>query len=401
MRCSASSASVDRHGAPSRRCRAASSSAASAVRASPPERAARNSSASSSTAGGSSMPRSVVERAAQQRDHVLVAERLELVDPRAREQRRVHLEVRVLGRGAHEPDEALLDRRQQRVLLRLVEAVDLVEEEDRARGRRPGAAPRRARSRSRTSARPAFTADSSSNAALEWCASMRARVVLPGARRPVQDHRVRRALLDRGAQRRPLAQQVLLAHELSRSRAAAAVPRAAGRPRARGSGRPCGSSVSKSLSTPRVSQAFLYSPECRRPRVLETPHHRAAAAADPVQHGQSARQRAGGAGVPARACSSSAGFEVRVAGRHPGAAQPDRAPALGLRRPGALLQRPRGHRAGRPRRLVQLDPWSGELRDGCVWGRGRARHEEPGCGRGGRRLRARATRAGGPSRASC
>ena len=59
-------------------------------------------------------------------------ERLELVDLRARQQRRVDLEVRVLRRRADQRDDALLDRGQQRVLLRLVEAVDLVEEQDRA-----------------------------------------------------------------------------------------------------------------------------------------------------------------------------------------------------------------------------------------------------------------------------
>ena len=61
---------------------------------------------------------------------------------RAREERRVHLERRVLGRRADQDDVARLDVRQERVLLRLVEAVDLVDEEDRA------AARRRARSRS-------------------------------------------------------------------------------------------------------------------------------------------------------------------------------------------------------------------------------------------------------------
>ena len=63
---------------------------------------------------------------------MLVLERVQLVDPAAREQRRVDLEVGVLGGGADEDDRAILDGRQQRVLLRLVEAVDLVQEEDRA-----------------------------------------------------------------------------------------------------------------------------------------------------------------------------------------------------------------------------------------------------------------------------
>ena len=56
-----------------------------------------------------------------------------------REQRRVHLERRVLRRRADQRDRAVLDVRQDDVLLRLVEAVDLVDEEDRAlRRARPG-----------------------------------------------------------------------------------------------------------------------------------------------------------------------------------------------------------------------------------------------------------------------
>ena len=61
---------------------------------------------------------------------------MQLVDPHARDEGRVDLEVGVLGRRPDERDQALLDGGQQRVLLRLVEAVDLVEEEHRrgARG---------------------------------------------------------------------------------------------------------------------------------------------------------------------------------------------------------------------------------------------------------------------------
>ena len=64
--------------------------------------------------------------------HLLVRERLQLDDGAAGEQGRVDLEVRVLGRGPDQRQQAALDARQQRVLLALVEAVDLVEEEDRA-----------------------------------------------------------------------------------------------------------------------------------------------------------------------------------------------------------------------------------------------------------------------------
>src|SRR5918994_2715344 len=70
--------------------------------------------------------------AADQEREIIVRQRFELVDLAAREQRGVDLKVRVLGRGPDESDQAALDRGQQRILLRLVEAVDLVEEEDRA-----------------------------------------------------------------------------------------------------------------------------------------------------------------------------------------------------------------------------------------------------------------------------
>ena len=98
----------------------------SALRASPPARRA----ISSSTSGGHVRVERRRRRGARRRAAPRRV-RLELVDLRAREQRRVDLEVRVLGRRADQRHEPLLDPGQQRVLLRLVEAVDLVEEEDR------------------------------------------------------------------------------------------------------------------------------------------------------------------------------------------------------------------------------------------------------------------------------
>src|SRR5437588_775092 len=61
----------------------------------------------------------VAERAPEHLQHVLVAEAGQLVHARARQQRGVHLEVRVLGRRADERQQALLDGREQRVLLSL------------------------------------------------------------------------------------------------------------------------------------------------------------------------------------------------------------------------------------------------------------------------------------------
>jgi hypothetical protein len=62
---------------------------------------------------------------------VVVGERLERQQERARQQRRDHRERRVLGGRGDEDHPAVLDSGQQRVLLGLREAVDLVEEEDR------------------------------------------------------------------------------------------------------------------------------------------------------------------------------------------------------------------------------------------------------------------------------
>ncbi len=56
----------------------------------------------------------------------------ELVQPAARDERADHRVERVLGGRADQDHEARLDDRQQRVLLRLVEAMDLVDEEHRA-----------------------------------------------------------------------------------------------------------------------------------------------------------------------------------------------------------------------------------------------------------------------------
>jgi hypothetical protein len=49
---------------------------------------------------------------------------------RARQQRPDHFEARILGGGADEDDGAVLDVRQKRVLLRAIEAMDLVDEDE-------------------------------------------------------------------------------------------------------------------------------------------------------------------------------------------------------------------------------------------------------------------------------
>ena len=188
----------------------------SAVRASPPARCTISAGSSS----GSSTPSS----AAPRRDDLgerLVGERLELVDLRPREQRRVDLEVRVLRRRPDQRHEPVLDRRQERVLLRLVEAVDLVEEEDRALT----CAPSRSRARAST---PRTFGDGGRHGGelLERGpgrasprsgrgSSCRCRA---GRRRSPTDA----VLLDRAPQRRALADHALLAHELLERAAAGA-----------------------------------------------------------------------------------------------------------------------------------------------------------------------------------
>ena len=76
--------------------------------------------------------RSSVSARSEERTQVVDAQRLEPEQRGAREQRAGEREERVLGGGADEDEQALLDVREQRVLLGAVEAVHLVEEEDRA-----------------------------------------------------------------------------------------------------------------------------------------------------------------------------------------------------------------------------------------------------------------------------
>jgi len=67
-------------------------------------------------------PALVGHRALDDAAHLLVGQRLEPEDTEARQERRVDLEVRVLGGRADERDRAIFDLRQERVLLALVES---------------------------------------------------------------------------------------------------------------------------------------------------------------------------------------------------------------------------------------------------------------------------------------
>ncbi len=87
-------------------------------------------------------PLPVGERAVQERGDVRLPERLEHVHPGPGEQRAHDLERGILGRGAHEGERAVLQIRQERVLLRLVESMHLVQKKQR---RAPARCARRAR----------------------------------------------------------------------------------------------------------------------------------------------------------------------------------------------------------------------------------------------------------------
>ena len=71
------------------------------------------------------------ESAPHDRRDLLVGERLQPEDAQPGEEGRVHFEVRVLRRGSDERHRALLDVGEQRILLSLVETVDLVYEQNR------------------------------------------------------------------------------------------------------------------------------------------------------------------------------------------------------------------------------------------------------------------------------
>ena len=72
------------------------------------------------------------QRPLQKHDDLLDRERVQRVHLRAREQRRDHLERRILSSGADQDDVAALHVGQERILLGAVEAVDFVDEQHRA-----------------------------------------------------------------------------------------------------------------------------------------------------------------------------------------------------------------------------------------------------------------------------
>ena len=145
--------------------------------------------------------------------HLVVRQRLELDDGAAGEEGGVDLEVGVLGRRADQRQQAALDAGQEGVLLALVEAVDLVEEEDRAR-------PVRAEPVAGALEDTAHVVDAGGDGGelLEHGArglgddSRERRLADSG--RAVEDHRRRPVALDREPERRSVGEHVPLADEL-------------------------------------------------------------------------------------------------------------------------------------------------------------------------------------------
>ena len=148
--------------------------------------------------GGTQTALAIGERRLQDLDHLGLAERAQHVHAAPREQRAVDLERRILGGGADQHDRALLDVGQECVLLRAVEAVDLVDEEDRA-----AASPRALRLGLRDDLTDLLHAGEHGGKRDEArpgdVGHQRSERRFPRARRAPQDHRVQLAALERHA----------------------------------------------------------------------------------------------------------------------------------------------------------------------------------------------------------
>ena len=194
----------------------------SAERASPPASETRCSNASSGERDAALGPERsgepalrVLERPPDDRADLVVGQRLEAPDAHPRQERGVDLEVGVLGRRADERDRAVLDVGQQRVLLGLVEAMDLVEEQDRPRAVQGepflGLGDGRA---------DLDDARHDGREATKWApispARRRARLVLPVPGGPHSSSEDEVAAGDAAAERSALADEVVLADELRR-----------------------------------------------------------------------------------------------------------------------------------------------------------------------------------------
>src|SRR5438309_3793163 len=73
----------------------------------------------------------ITQRALQQAVEILLAQRTQLENLRAGHQRRVDEEKWIMRRRSDQPHRAAFDIRQQNILLRLVEAMNLIDEKNR------------------------------------------------------------------------------------------------------------------------------------------------------------------------------------------------------------------------------------------------------------------------------
>ena len=154
-----------------------------------------------------------VHGAIEERRELVGRERLEHIDGRARQQRADHLERRVLRGRADERDHALLDERQEGVLLRLVEAVHLVDEQDR-RAPRLRAHDLGARDGLADLLHAGEHGGDRDEVRVERIRHQARERGLADARRPPQDHRVQLAGVERHRERLAGPEQVALADHL-------------------------------------------------------------------------------------------------------------------------------------------------------------------------------------------
>src|SRR5204863_7642255 len=197
---------------------------------------------------------------------------------------------------------------------------------------------------------------------------------LAGARRPVEDHRVRPALLERGAQRRALAQQMLLADELRERGRTHPHGQRLVRRRHRGASPGRVLSLEKSLhakslaAASAVDQALIYSALVPESAQLE---RRTTDLLQRLIRFNTVNPPGNEEAVQEylRGLLEEAGFECELLSAVEG--RPNLVARLRGRSDGPVLSLS-GHVdtvLATPSEW-SVDPWSGEIRDGCVWGRG-------------------------------
>ena len=163
----------------------------------------------------------VIFRALQQDFQIVVGEPVQHQHLRARQQRAVQFEGRVLGRGAHQHDGAVLHHGQETVLLAAVEAMDLIDEQKRAL---PGLAPHARRLEGFLQVRDAGEHGRQlDKVQLEYARQQPRDGGLAGTRRPPKNDRGRPPRRDHAAHGRVGPEQMILPHDLGERLRAQAV----------------------------------------------------------------------------------------------------------------------------------------------------------------------------------